>query len=162
MFITINPEYTGTINEDDLLNENPDEVGIFATICQVIDELKIAKFSVLFKEWDTRFNLPDFNYDFSDIATGLPGLIQFLENKSGEYLLQFHELDRTIKFTTQEEILFFSICGNSEDVLHNGKLDRLEFKTIIENLIHDFKTVLLKYFPKSCEVLIKEKYIISY
>src|SRR5690349_24869170 len=101
MFITINPEYTGTINEDDLLNENTDEVGIFATVCQMIDELKIAKFSILFKEWDTRFNLPDFNYDFSDIATDLPGLIQFLENKSGEYPLRFHELDREIKFTLQ-------------------------------------------------------------
>jgi hypothetical protein len=27
-----------------------------------------AKFSVLFKDWDKRFNYPDFVYDFSDVA----------------------------------------------------------------------------------------------
>lgn len=162
MYITINNDYSGTISEETLLSENEDIVGIFSAICRIIDELKIANFSVLFKEWDKRFNHPDFLYDFSDVAHNLPGLLQFLATKSEEYSLGFHELDRIIKFKFQEGKLFFSICNTEqEDVLYNGELDAINFKVTIEKLINDFKAILSRYFPKAYEVFLKEQYIIT-
>ncbi|HEY8896003.1 MAG TPA: hypothetical protein VIM79_14355 [Niastella sp.] len=160
MFITINNDYNNAFTEDVLLRENDYIVGLFAEICRIIDDLKLAKFSVLFKDWDKRFNSPDFVYDFSDVAPELPELVSFLQSKSGEYSLAFHELDREIKFKFNDEILFFTI--NEEDnVLYHGELDAIKFKTIIETLINDFSFLLAKFFPKSYEVFKKEKYIIS-
>jgi hypothetical protein len=160
MFITINNEYINSINEDILLRENEDIVGIFSAICRIIDDLKIAKFSVLFKDWDKMFNYPDFVYDFSDVAPSLSELVSFLQSKAGEYSLPFFELHREIKFKFNDEILFFTI-NEGENVLYHGELDAIKFKTTIEKLINDFSLLLAKFFPKSYEVFKIEKYIIS-
>jgi hypothetical protein len=160
MIITINNEYINSINEDVLLRENEDIVSIFSAICRIVDDLKFAEFSVLFKDWDKRFNSPDFVYDFSDVAPVLQRLISFLQSKSGENSLHFYELDREIKFKFNDEILFFTI--NEEDnVLYHGVLDATKFKTTIEMLVNDFSLLLAKFFPKSYEVFKIEKYIIS-
>jgi hypothetical protein len=160
MDITINNDYINPITEDVLLRENEDIVGIFSEICSIIDDLKLAKFSILFKDWDKRFNSPDFVYDFSDVAPMLQRLISFLQSKSGENSLYFYELDREIKFKFNDEILLFTI--NEEDnVLYHGELDAIEFKTTIEMLVNDFSLLLAKFFPKSYEIFKKEKWIIS-
>jgi hypothetical protein len=160
MIITINNEYFNAISEDALLRENEDIVSIFAEICRIIDDLKLAEFSILFKGWDKRFNSPDFVYDFSDVAPVLQRLISFLQSKSGENSLYFYELDREIKFKFNDEILVFTI--NEEDnVLYHGELDATKFKTTIEMLVNDFSLLLAKFFPKSYEVFKKERFIIT-
>lgn len=162
MYITINDEYSRSINEDVWLNDNEDVVGIFSAICRLIDDLKIAKFSVLFKEWDKKFNHTDFVYDFSDVGPNLLSLIKFLDNKAGEYSLGFYELGRTIRFNFNDKKLSFSICPSiGENILYHGELDAIKFKNIIEELINDFRSLLSKHFPKTYEIFLKEKYIIS-
>jgi hypothetical protein len=163
MYITINNEFSGAISEETLLGENEEIIGIFSEICGVIDDLKIAKFSVLFKEWDPRFNYSDFAYDFTSVADELPGLIQFLDNKSDEYSLGFYELDRRIIFTFLNKMLFFSIYHHTKGdaVLFHGELDAIKFKLIIEKLINDFSILLSRFFPNAYEIFLREKYIIS-
>ena len=89
MDISINQEFTGVIDEDYSEYDNDDVISIFGEICKIIDDLKIASFSVLFKKWDERFKHTDFAYDFTSIGTDLTGLIHFLEKPVGEYSLGF-------------------------------------------------------------------------
>jgi len=162
MYITINNKYSGNIIEDPLLSENEDVIGLFSEICREIDNMNIAKFSVLFKQWDDKFDNTDFAYDFTSVATELPGLIQFLQSKIGNYSLGFYELDRKIEFNFQERMLHFSIYRTmGVEILYHDELESEIFMMTIKKLIADFRNLLSKYFPKAYEIFLRERYIFT-
>jgi len=162
MKININAPLTTEVKED--YSGIDYCIDVFDEIARHIDDNNIAEFINLFSEWDPIFNNEDFLYDFDSIACYLEDFEDWLERKQGEYMLNFYEKERLIRFMFLNSKLLFSIIDTSkidtELLVHKGELNYDSFRVIVIRLRVELIFLLKVFFPKGYRLLKKDNYIV--
>ena len=154
-------DYTNTIEDYFEIDQNEIVLRVYDIVCRQISELNLAKFSIIFSEWDACFTNADIYYDFSSIAYELPDLKLFIEKGKGSFFLHFFELDRNIEFVKNKNKFTFTIretLGNQKIV--EGILDITEFYIMIQDLIKQFKELLQNYFPIAFSLFVQNQFCV--
>ena len=137
------------IIEDYSIFDSDDYVSIYDSIAKQIDNYKIAKFNVVFSNYDKIFINVDFVYDFGSIACYLEDFECFIDSKRDHFNFNFYEKQRIIKFFFVESKLNFMLINTNkvgeEVCVLKDTLDYQSFRFTILKLRNDF-ILLLKYF----------------
>ncbi|WP_338815655.1 hypothetical protein V9L05_21700 (plasmid) [Bernardetia sp. Wsw4-3y2] len=133
-------------------------------VCEKIDENKLAVFQVCFEEYDKIFEFSDFKYDFTSIFYELKDLFEFIDNrKKGQFELSFFELNRSVFFyIDDDEFLFLKVKDSNENkfVVTSDRITLQKIKSVILQIMHQFRLILISKFPKAYEIIHSNDYFV--
>lgn len=136
------------------LGKRVNYVTLIQLLCKRIEKYHLANFSIAFSNSEKCYKCLDISYDFLSIVDNIVPFSQYLRVKTGNYELYLYEVDTKLRFSfDNNECLTFNAFKGDVIIVSEQLLDVVRTTKMVDNVIDNFKKLLMQYFPNACNLL---------